>query len=98
MAKKETTKKSAEAKKPAAKKSTKKVEATPVVKDVVEPKPVVKKKRLKRYNPPRFITAKQYLAKVKTKPQHIAPLVAAATAKGHTLATVSQWKEIFSKI
>lgn len=94
MAKKETTKKSAETKKAATKKPTKKVEVAPVV----EAAPVVNKKVKSSFNPPRFITAKQYLLKVKTKPQHIAPLVAAANAKGHTLATVSQWKEIFSKI
>ena len=51
-----------------------------------------------KFRPVRMITAKQYLVRAKTKPHHIAPLVAAANSKGHTLATVAQWKEIFKGI
>lgn len=51
-----------------------------------------------KFRPKRYLTAKQYLVRMKTKPHHIAPLAAAAAAKGHTLATVAQWKEIFKGI
>ncbi len=46
----------------------------------------------------RVISARDYLVRVGTKPNHIPALVAAAKSKGHTVETVASWKAIFERI